>query len=200
MGWTQFDSSGSLKEIVTEAPSTLVTALPGSPTDGQEINYQSAGMATDGIIWRFRYRSASASAYKWEFIGGQAWSAEVATSQTRAATAYGDLATVGPTITAPLAGDFMLEFGASVASDTTSNGALVSPSVSGGSASSPVDADSASINVTVGAGAIYNASLSRKIRKNALTAADITLRYRCSTANTSTFASRWLAVTPIRVG
>jgi hypothetical protein len=47
----------------------LVSALPTSPQDGDECYFQSAAMATDGVIWHLRYRAASAS-YKWEFLGG----------------------------------------------------------------------------------------------------------------------------------
>jgi hypothetical protein len=48
----------------------LVSALPGSPVDGMECLYQDATLAAQGAVWRLRYRSASASAYKWEFVGG----------------------------------------------------------------------------------------------------------------------------------
>src|SRR4030095_11342304 len=46
----------------------LVSALPGSPFDGQEIYYLAD--ATNSVIWHLRYRAGSSSAYKWEFIGG----------------------------------------------------------------------------------------------------------------------------------
>jgi hypothetical protein len=42
--------------------------LPGSPFDGQEYDY--VADAANVVIWRFRYRGASASAHKWEFVGG----------------------------------------------------------------------------------------------------------------------------------
>jgi len=42
--------------------------LPVLPYDGQEIYY--IADATNGVIWHLRYRAASASAYKWEFLGG----------------------------------------------------------------------------------------------------------------------------------
>jgi len=44
------------------------TSLPASPKDGQEYDY--IADETNGIVWRLRYRSASASAHKWEFVGG----------------------------------------------------------------------------------------------------------------------------------
>jgi hypothetical protein len=45
-----------------------VTSLPSSPYDGQEIYY--VADATAGVIWHLRYNASSASAYKWEFVGG----------------------------------------------------------------------------------------------------------------------------------
>jgi hypothetical protein len=45
-----------------------VTSLPASPSDGQEVFY--AADATNNVIWNLRYRSGSASTYKWEFVGG----------------------------------------------------------------------------------------------------------------------------------
>lgn len=52
---------------VTNAP-TFVTTLPSSPTDGQQIHYQSTALATAGVVYNLRY---STSASKWQFIGGQ---------------------------------------------------------------------------------------------------------------------------------
>src|SRR5215218_6358847 len=63
----QDDLGGALEQ---RAPLAVVTALPGSPVDGQEVIYQNASMASVGVAWRLKYRSASGSAYKWEFIGG----------------------------------------------------------------------------------------------------------------------------------
>ena len=66
---------------VTRNPRPLfVTALP-TGYDGQEVFYQSttAGtgggatntMATMGLVWHLRYRSAASGSYKWEAIGGR---------------------------------------------------------------------------------------------------------------------------------
>jgi hypothetical protein len=48
----------------------LVSTLPGSPVDGQEVYYQDSQMAAIGAVWHLRYRAASASIYKWELVGG----------------------------------------------------------------------------------------------------------------------------------
>lgn len=53
-----------------------VAALPSSPVNGQEICF--VADAANGIIWRLRYNAGSASAYKWECIGGSFLSSNVA--------------------------------------------------------------------------------------------------------------------------
>lgn len=50
------------------SPAPTVTSLPASPVDGDEVVY--VANATNGVSWRLRYRAASASSYKWEFVGG----------------------------------------------------------------------------------------------------------------------------------
>lgn len=106
----------------TTAP-TFVTNLPSSPVDGQEIYYQAD--ATNGVIWHLRYRTGSASSYKWEFVGGSSLSAVAGsrswgTRQTYNSLTYGDLATVGPSIVVPLGGDYRCEIKANCVTNTTS--------------------------------------------------------------------------------
>jgi hypothetical protein len=96
----------------------LVTSLPASPVDGQEIYFLAD--ATNGVIWHLRYRAASASAYKWEFIGGSELSAYIGGNEaTTTLNQWVDLATVGPQITVPLAGDYRSRISALVVPGTT---------------------------------------------------------------------------------
>lgn len=94
-----------------------VTSLPGAPYDGQVINYLAD--ATNGIVWRLRYRSTAPAPYRWEFIGGSQLLAEVLPGVNLSGPASGsnymDIpGSPGPTLTMPLAGDYELEFGATV--------------------------------------------------------------------------------------
>ena len=87
----------------------LVTSLPTSPVDGQEVYYQSAAMAADGVVWHLRYRASSSSAYKWEIIGQPPPLISLFGSDNYVAPAYGSYfqpggAAVG--VTVPLAGDY----------------------------------------------------------------------------------------------
>jgi hypothetical protein len=89
----------------------LVSALPGSPYDGQTVIFQTTAMAAEGIAWQLRYRSGSALTYKWEFIGGGDWYAEAGTvSDTTGSTTYAiPVNQNGPAIVVPLPGYYIVE-------------------------------------------------------------------------------------------
>lgn len=89
---------------------TLVSALPGAPSDGQEVYLQTAGMATLGIIWHLRYRSGSALAQKWEVLNGTPLSAGPVGSMA-VANATEVALTSGPSITVPATGVYDVEAG-----------------------------------------------------------------------------------------
>ena len=117
------DLTAHLSGVDNALKPAFVTSLPGSPYDGQIIYYQAN--ATDGIIWQLRYNASSASAYKWEFVGGSglyatAGSRDYLTRQNYSSLTFGDLATVGPSIVVPLAGDYMCRAKANAQTNTTS--------------------------------------------------------------------------------
>lgn len=96
-----------LEELERRASSPqppIVTALPENPVDTQEIIYLAD--ATNGIEWRFRYRAASASAYKWEFIGGPPIVTGIQGGLTTAKVAETKQLLGGPSITVPLDGEY----------------------------------------------------------------------------------------------
>lgn len=93
---------------------SFVTTLPSSPVDGQEIYYQADG--TNGVIWHLRYRAASASTYKWELVGGPPLMSQVLGDNfagTITANAWVAIGT-DPSITAPLAGEYVAEHSTSL--------------------------------------------------------------------------------------
>jgi hypothetical protein len=85
------------------------TTLPTSPADGQEFVYTAD--ATNGVEWRLKYNASSASAHKWEFIGGTPLSQFIITQELVAQTGWTNPATPGPTVTPPIAGDYMVRLG-----------------------------------------------------------------------------------------
>lgn len=108
----------------------LVSALP-APSDGLEVYYLAD--ATNGIVWHLRYRAASLSAHKWEYVGGPALSAAVDTQETLAtgATAFVDAPTAGPVITVPLAGDYDYDFAANTLNNAGASGLATGLGIAG---------------------------------------------------------------------
>ena len=183
-GWTT---------VSTGAP--VLIALPASPVSGQEISYLAD--ATNGVVWRLKYRSASASVYKWEFIGGPPLFAEVTANEATSSTTYVALATAGPVVTLPLAGDYDVAVGAQIISGAAA-GAVASMSYDIG-ATAAVQADAAELSSTFTGGDRIQGNVMRERRKTGLAAVALTAKYRTSAAN-GTFNSRWMRVTPVRVG
>lgn len=170
----------------------IVSTLPANPRDGQVINYLADGTA--GIVWRLRYRAASASAYKWELVGGGSLMDEVATTEQTASTSYVALATAGPTVTPPLAGDYLVELGAH---NYNSVAGLVSMSFAiGAAAAAAGDGWERWESLATGS----NMTSERRLRKTSLAAnAALAARYKTG-AGTATFYRRWMRLTPVRVG
>ena len=173
----------------------LVSALPGSPVDAQEVYF--AADATNGLIWHLRYRAAAAGSYKWEFLGGPPLFAQVnvgppGTYEATNTAGYGELATSGPTLTLPLAGDYMVGIGARTS--TVSGFALMSYSVGGGS---PSDDDA--LWGGENTGMLVSAYTER--RKNGLGTTTLSARYRTyATPNLAYFGARLIRALPVRVG
>jgi hypothetical protein len=90
----------------------LVTALPGSPVDGQEV-YLLVDEA-NGVSWHMRYRAAAAAPRKWEFLGGadlESAQLEAKKMTLAAGSAYSALEK-SPQITVPAAGVYIARFAA----------------------------------------------------------------------------------------
>ena len=119
MAWRFFTAGGVAKtgeyvELATPSGNpTLVTSLPGSPTDGQEVYYQADD--ANGLIWHLRFRSTASggnATYPWEFVGGSRLSSTAAGGFTTTAASWGDLVSgTAPNFSLPLAGDYHLTYG-----------------------------------------------------------------------------------------
>ena len=151
----------------------FVSTLPVSPVDGQVVYYQNAAMATDGVTWTLRYRAAGGT-YKWEFVGGGTWEKEVDADEPMTSTTYADAATVGPQITVPLVGEYVLEYGMWPGTGNISGVAYCSPRI-GATAATDTDAVGVSVGDATGAGS----AVSRQRRKTITAAATLVkLQYR----------------------
>jgi hypothetical protein len=179
--------------------STLITSLPSTPTDGQIINY--VADSTNGIVWTFRYRAASSSSYKWEFIGGPAAYSYVGPNdyngsrQTISTLTFGDLATVGPSFTTPFAGDWDCTF--NVLAETNGTATHVRVWATGDSSLNWNFGDSQAYNANQ-----LNATHAGTIRRTGIASGStLKLQYAVSNAGvTAAFWNRRLYVTPVRIG
>jgi hypothetical protein len=180
-----------IRDALRSSGGATTTSVPGSPTDEDELNYPAD--TTNGAMWRFKYRSASGSAFKWEFIGGAAMYAAIATDETTTSTSFVDLATVGPSITVPRAGDYEVEVGATMWDATGASACYAS--VKRGAAAT-TNNDAVSQNGVVAAPGV---SVSRKIIMTGLAASDVLKVQYTVSAGTGHFIFRWLAVRPVRV-
>lgn len=174
----------------------LVTALPANPVDGQECHFLAD--ATNGVVWRLRYRAAAPGSYKWECVGGSPLHANVSADETFTADgAYRDVATLGPDVTVPLAGDYTYEFAAMAYNGTAGPGSIWIGLVLGAGAS-PATPHEAVGNYPSSA---YRIAFAWHQRMTGLTAGQLLrLRYAMSGGGTAHATSRRVMVTPIRVG
>lgn len=170
--------------------------MPASPADGQRIFY--VADATNGVIWHLRYRSGSASTYKWEFLGGPPLYAEVQTGEATTSTTYADLATLGPGVTVPLAGDYNVEIGCQASISTLTAAAIMSYAIGGTAAS---DDDQIRVRSPDATGSNnLGATVARTRRKTALAASTLLRAKYKASSGTGTFTYRWMRVVPVRVG
>lgn len=166
-----------------------LSALPGSPLDGDIVDLD----VGDGLIWRFVYNSGGGT-YKWEFAGGSPATHFVDTAETTTSTTFVDLTTVGPTITASNAGEYLIEIG--VEPEETAVGAACIATLKVGSAAS---ADADAIIFFIPIADVGFGGLSR-LQKKTVAAADVLkMQYRVASSGTGTFRRRWIRVIPIRI-
>jgi hypothetical protein len=176
-----------------ELPTLATGASLGTGADGEIKHYLAD--AANGVVWTFRYRAASASAYKWEFIGGPSLFAEILTNESTSSNTFVDLFTAGPSIALPLAGDYDVSIGARMYNDANGAGAEMSYNIG---ATAAVVADGIS-NFANNADTVASNS-ARVRRKTGLTAVTLTAKYRRATAaGNALFHDRWMCAIPIRV-
>jgi len=168
----------------------IVTSLPGSPVDGQECLYLAD--ATNGVLWHFVYRAASSA---WLFAGGSSLFSKVATQENHSSTTYAALTTAGPSITVPLAGDYLVEVGSRAMNNTASGSMFHSFDVGGTAAA---DADSAN-HLQQATTPIAPSSVASTSQKTGLAASTALVSKYKVTAGQGAWERRYMRVTPIKV-
>lgn len=122
---------------LTTPITALVTTLPASPVDGQEVYLRVAAPAApsgahsswattngDAVIWHLRYNATITDAYKWEFLGGAPFSGLAlgySSGSLSAINAWQD-SPLPVALSAPRAGIYDIELGS--AQSQPQNGAV----------------------------------------------------------------------------
>ena len=176
----------NFEELEARRMANAGTTFPKNPFHGQRFTYI-ADAGPPKRLWEMEYHSDDG---KWHWVGGDWLYAEVETDQ-QAATGtaiYIDLATVGPQLTAPFAGDYEYDYGfnAYQAGGTTSNptGSVHVNAVSQGVVQV----------VTVGGGA--GSAMRRDIITGVSASHVFKLMYLRNATLTHNFRFRWLAMHP----
>jgi hypothetical protein len=166
-------------------------ALHSVPLDGMTMVSDGAG--PEGS-WLFEWDGEDS---KWNFLGGPPLFAEVVAQEAYGAgvTTYGNLATSGPGITLPFAGDYDVQVACACFHGTANRTAYMSYAIGGTDAS-----DNDSTFLFNGSANNVEAMVHRRRRKTGLGAVALLAKYRGDGSGTPTFLARSLAVWPVRVG
>jgi hypothetical protein len=175
----------------------IVITLPASPSFGDQVIY--AADATNGVYWLLQYDASGT--YPWKFIGGAPLTASAVGTYSSPATgstsSYVNSGLSGsPTITAPLAGDYITLVNASAKTSNSSP----APGVFISYASAvPGSWDGSDSLASGGAGSSYVLGAQKR---GTVTAASQTIALVWTNANiggTVSFYSIYMSATPIRV-
>lgn len=189
--------NGSYWRVVSDPPllTTAQFAALATPNDGFRVDLKVDG--TLGIVWPLRYNAASASIYKWEVIGGASPLFTYDSDDgTVTAASYTDLtgSSVGPSLTLPFGGDYMVEIGC-VAAPAPTYLTIWHGYMSYTENGTATDANSITCDSS------YGTAIMGIQRKNSLNAQTLTCKYKITYAdgNSATFQKRWIKATPIRI-
>jgi hypothetical protein len=187
---TEYYPGGATGRIVSQA---WTVGPPANPQDGDV--WMATGVDANGTCWQFRYNAGSASAYKWEFVGGPPAFASVETGESTASGTYVDLATVGPTFTCARGGDYQVMLSSTINNNTLNCGGVYSFDVG---AVAAID-NNGLYQVGGPAGINFNFGGKFSLVTGVVAAAVLRGKYRIASGGTATFAYRRMQVTPVRV-
>lgn len=167
------------------------TELPDDPRDGQPFSY--IADSQQGTVWRFQYNALSSNQFKWEFVGGSPIQVRADGATSTASQGYASAG--GPALTVPLAGDYLVQYGAEIWNSNDDSDTLIS--IYNGT--SVVDADSISIEGVTIAGNTHRISSSRAVIVTVSAPGNvIEMQYRVG-SGTGGYQKRWMIVQPVRV-
>lgn len=176
-----------------------VTTLPTAPYDGQEVYY--VADATNGVLWHLKYNASSASAYKWEMVGGSPLMS-TALGQSITTGTGSSYATLtdggGPDIVVPLAGEYYVEGDATSYHSTNqvNTGFGVGQVVGGVVPGLGVQGNAA----TLAAGNVYSVGSMHGVMPITVAGATARMVYLYNASITYYWANRRFSMIPRRVG
>lgn len=182
----------NFEKLERTVDSEPVTSLP--TTDlyvGRRVIY--VADAANGVYWDLVLTDPNAT-YPWSALGPVPLVGEVTTAQSLTNGTYSDLATVGPSVTLPLAGDYDVYVEAVHSSVAAGYFSAMSYAIGGTGAS---DADMAEVQHSANTDSRW--PISRTRRKTGLTAVTLTAKYRNSSVSV-TYSNRVIRASPVRVG
>lgn len=179
-------------ELVQDALETLagdvvsvVTSLPGSPSNGDEVILVDS-LTAPTYAWRLIYLSGISDANKWLFIGGVPLLSEVTGAIGQGGgSGQGDLSG-GPSVSIPRAGVYDIEFGAHMGMN---NGNAITYLVVNGVTISQ-QAESTSGSGSAWSLARYTAASAGLVAK---------LQYSNAASSSATFEQRKIVIRPVRI-
>jgi len=190
-GLAALDGNGQLP-AAQAGPAALVTVLPASPTDGQEV------ILTDSVsvptyMWRLRWNQTDG---RWGYVGGFPARQLVATSETTTTIgSYVNLTTVGPRVTVAKQGDYMARFGCTVIDGAADSQVNIGVGI-GDFAAGAVLADARG---HISAANYHQTIVGEAFLTAVAAGAEIRCKYQHALASTLTVLNRYLYVTPSRL-
>ncbi len=170
----------------------IVTAFPAFPYDGQTVRYW---FAAENLLWTFTYVAAAPSPHRWCFVGGPAIYKMIPNADQQAAGgSWGNLATLGPDTTLPLAGIYNAEYGFKANGVIAGAVMQVGPVTPGTSTPFGI-----AIVQNSGAGAANGGWNVAGAAQLTIPAQGVSrMLYQSSGANVGFFSGRWQLFTPVR--
>lgn len=167
------------------------TVFPQNPFIGQVFVYTADRV--NGVYWQFIYLPDE-SAYPWKYLGGPEMRSFVGTQESGGATinTWMDLATTGPSIFAPFAGDYDLRLHSTLTSPATISTSNIGVAIGAGT-------PAIAFPQTVPAAVASNFDVSPPTTYVDIAAgAELRMRYFQNAADWS-WAARYLYAVPVRV-
>ena len=188
--------SGAVGSIVDIPIVTLANWPPASPQDTQAV-YLVLPSSYDPVLgkptrWLCQY---DASNSLWH-VAGPPLVGWLTPDESTASGSYGDLATVGPSVTIPRPGNYDVEFGAGIS--VSNPGGAVAAYMSAGGIVTPSDSYSARATSSF-VGAALGASGVHSVPLAIASTGAVTAKYRVQGANNGEYYNRWIKAHPRQI-